>query len=123
MATCTGGDEGSGCRSLDPGGHLPVRVTTAFKRLLRLDGVNVTDVEFLPAVVVVTVVLRRRRLVCPHCVHKTRWRHDTRPAPSVWRHLDLGVWRVEVRASLRRLVCPSHGVVVEGSRSPGRERI
>jgi len=91
-----------------------VRVTTAFKRLLRLDDVNVSDVEFLPAVVVVTVVLRRRRLVCPHCGHKSRWRHDTRPAPSMWRHLDLGVWRVEVRASLRRLVCPSHGVVVEG---------
>ena len=91
-----------------------MRVTTAFKRLLRLEDVNVTDVEFLPARVVVTVVLRRRRLVCPHCGHKTRWRYDTRPAPSSWRHLDLGVWRVEVRASLRRLVCPTHGVVAEG---------
>ena len=91
-----------------------MRVTTAFKRLLRLEDVNVTDVEFLPALVVVTVVLRRRRLVCPHCEHKTRWRYDTRPAPSSWRHLDLGVWRVEVRASLRRLVCPTHGVVAEG---------
>lgn len=91
-----------------------MRVTTAFKRLLRLEDVHVTDIEFLPALVVVTVVLRRRRLVCPHCGHKTRGRHDTRPAPSSWRHLDMGVWRVEVRASLRRLVCPTHGVVVEG---------
>jgi transposase len=32
----------------------------------------------------------------------------------VWRHLDLGVWRLEVRASLRRLECPEHGVRVEG---------
>ena len=91
-----------------------MRVTTAFKRLLRLDGVNVTDVEFLPALIVVTVVLRRSRLVCPHCRFKTSVRRDTRPVPSRWRHLDLGVWRVELRASLRRLRCPSHGVVVEG---------
>jgi hypothetical protein len=56
-----------------------VRVTTAFKRLVRFDDVNVTGVEFLPAMVVVTVALRRRRLVCPHCAHKTRWRYDTLP--------------------------------------------
>ncbi len=91
-----------------------MRVTTAFKRLLRLDGVNVTNVEFLPTLIVVTVALRRRRLVCPHCRFKTSVRRDTRPVPSRWRHLDLGVWRVELRASLRRLRCPTHGVVVEG---------
>lgn len=91
-----------------------MRVTTAFKRLLRLEGVNVTAVEFGPAVVVITVVLRRRRLVCGHCGHRTRHRYDTRPVESRWRHLDLGVWRVELRAGLRRLRCPTHGVVVEG---------
>lgn len=42
-----------------------MRVTTAFKRLLRLGGVNVTNVEFFACVVVVTVALRRRRLICP----------------------------------------------------------
>ena len=91
-----------------------MRVTTAFKRLLRLDDVNVTDVTFLPALVVVTVALRRRRLHCPHCRHKTSSRYDTRPVSSSWRHLDLGVWQVEIRSSLRRLRCPEHGVVVEG---------
>lgn len=91
-----------------------MRVTTAFKRLLRLEGVNVTSVAFGPAFIVVTVVLRRRRLVCGHCGYKTRYRYDTRPVESRWRHLDLGVWRVELRASLRRLRCPAHGVVVEG---------
>lgn len=90
-----------------------MRVTTAFKRLLRLDDVNVTGVEFLVGLVVVTVALRRRRLVCPHCGFKTSARYDTRPEPSRWRHLDLGVWKVELRASLRRLSCPTHGVVVE----------
>jgi transposase len=91
-----------------------VRVTTAFKRLLRLDGVNVAAVEFLARSVRITVVLRRRRLACPHCGHTTSSRYDTRPVPSSWRHLDLGVWRVELRATLRRLRCPAHGVVVEG---------
>jgi len=91
-----------------------VRVTTAFKRLMRLDGVNVTGVTFGTAVIFVTVALRRRRLVCGHCGHKTRWRYDTRPVASTWRHLDMGRWRIEVRASLRRLRCPNHGVVVEG---------
>ena len=91
-----------------------MRVTTAFSRLLRLDGVNVTAVEFFASLIVVTVVLRRRRLVCPHCSFTTRWRYDTREEPSGWRHLDLGVWRVEIQARLRRLCCPAHGVVVEG---------
>lgn len=91
-----------------------MRVTTAFKRLLRLDGVNVVAVEFQPAQITVTVALRRRRLVCPHCDHTTRFRYDTRSEASAWRHLDLGMWRVEIRATLRRLSCPTHGVVVEG---------
>ena len=90
-----------------------MRVTTAFKRLLRLDGVNVVAVEFLPSLVAVTVALRRRRLICPHCGHKTRFRYDIRPCPSSWRHLDLGTWPLEIRATLRRLRCPTHGVVVE----------
>lgn len=90
-----------------------MRVTTAFKRLLRLDDVHVTAVEFCSTLVVVTVVLRRHRLVCPYCAHKTSSRYDLRSRPSRWRHLDLGVWRVEVRATLRRLRCPSHGVVTE----------
>lgn len=90
-----------------------MRVTTAFNRLLRLDGVNVTDVVFGITTITVTVALRRRRLHCPHCDHRTRWRYDTRPCPSTWRHLDLGVWRVQLQATLRRLSCPTHGVVVE----------
>lgn len=90
-----------------------MRVTAAFKRLLRLEGVDVTAVDFLASMVVVTVALRRRRLICPHCGHQTRSRYDTRPVSSRWRHLDLGVWRVELRADLRRLRCPDHGVVVE----------
>lgn len=92
-----------------------MRVTTAFKRLLRLEGVNVTSVAFGINVITVTVALRRRRLVCPHCGHKTRSRYDTRRRPQSWRHLDLGVWKVQIAMAepLRRLRCPDHGVVVE----------
>jgi len=91
-----------------------VRVTTAFKRLLDLSGVTVTDVEFQPSKVVVTLKLRRRQLCCPECSFSTKARYDFRPVHSTWRHLDLGRWRLEVRASLRRISCPVHGVRTEG---------
>lgn len=90
-----------------------MRVTAAFCRLLRLDGVHVREVRFDPGCVVVQVALRRRRLRCPLCAFSTAHRHDVRPVDSVWRHLDLGTWRLEVRARLRRLVCPTHGVRTE----------
>ena len=48
-----------------------MRVTTAFNRLLRLDGVNVASVVFGINVITVTVMLRRQRLVCPHCSFST----------------------------------------------------
>lgn len=91
-----------------------MRVTTAFNRLLDLDGVNVTGVEFEADVVVATVALRRRSLLCPVCGYSTRHRYDTRPVHSRWRHLDLGVWRLEVHSLLRWLWCPTHGVRTEG---------
>jgi transposase len=91
-----------------------VRVTTAFKRLMDLPGVTVSEVDFQPTKVVVTVRLRSRRLCCPDCGFSTKARYDTRPVTSTWRHLDLGRWRLEVRADLRRLVCPTHDVRTEG---------
>ena len=91
-----------------------MRVCTAFSRLLRLDGVWVRSVRFAPDRVIATVALRRRRLICPCCAYSTRDRHNRQAHESVWRHLDLGVWRLEVRATLRRLRCPVHGVLVEG---------
>jgi transposase len=92
-----------------------VRVTTAFSRLLRLGkGVVVKKVRFEPDRVIVEVALRRRRLVCPECGYSTRARKDTRPENSVWRHLDLGIWRLEVHCRRRRLWCPEHGARTEG---------
>ena len=93
-----------------------MRVSAAFSRLLKLPGVTVCDVHFDDDEHVVTVVvaLRRKRLICPQCVFSTPHRHDRRQVLSRWRHLDLGVWRLEIRAGLRRLTCPVHGVLVEG---------
>ena len=77
-------------------------------------GVTVTKVDFQPSKVVVTVKLRTRQLSCPDCGFSTKARYDLRKQASSWRHLDLGHWRLEVRAELRRLTCPVHGVRTEG---------
>jgi transposase len=91
-----------------------MRVSTAFSRLLDLSGVWVRKVRFEPDRVVVTVALRRRLLHCPKCSYSTPHRENKQLHDSVWRHLDLGRWRLEVHARLRRLRCPEHGVHVEG---------
>jgi transposase len=91
-----------------------VRVTTAFNRLLDLPGVSVRKVSFEPGCVVVSVALRRRRLECPKCSYSTAHRESVQHHDSVWRHLDLGAWRLEIHACLRRLRCPEHGALVEG---------
>jgi len=91
-----------------------VRVTTALSRLLRLKGVWIRTVRFEADRVVVDVALRRRRLICPKCEYSTRARKDTRPEDTVWRHLDLGTWRLEIHCRRRRLWCPEHGARAEG---------
>jgi hypothetical protein len=92
----------------------PMRVSTAFSRLLCLPGVWVRSVSFEPDRVIVTVSLRARLLRCPKYSYSTRHRESQQHHDSVWRHLDLGRWRLEVHARLRRLRCPEHGVLVEG---------
>jgi hypothetical protein len=55
----------------------------------------VRRVQFSPDRVVVWVALRRRRLHCPLCDFSTPHRHNLQSTDSVWRHLDLGVWRLD----------------------------
>ena len=91
-----------------------MRVTTVFNRLLALSGITVCGVSFADDHrVIVDVRLRSRRLCCPECGFTTRARYDTRPVASSWRHTDSGRWQVIVRAELRRLRCPTHGVRVQ----------
>ena len=80
---------------------------------MRLPGAVVHQVDFAADKVVVTVGLRAQRLRCPECGFTTRATYDARPVASRWRHLDLGAWRLEIRANLRRLACPTHGVRTE----------
>jgi transposase len=90
-----------------------VRITTAFKRLLRLSGASVADVSFTSEGVLVTVRLRRRRRVCAECGQTGRQLqiHDYRV--KRWRHLDLGSSRCWIECELRRLRCPTCGVRLE----------
>ena len=91
-----------------------MRATTLLNRLLDLPGVSVRGAALCPQRLVVDVRLRSRRLACPVCRYTTRSAYDTRPVPSSWRGLDFGRHVVTVRASLRRLDCPQHGVRVQG---------
>jgi transposase len=89
-----------------------VRVTTAFKRLLRLPGASVIDVSFTGDGVVVTVRRRRRRRVCSGCGQTGRLHvHDRRL--KRWRHLDLGASRCWIECELRLLRCRDCGVRLE----------
>jgi len=90
-----------------------VRVTTAFKRLLRLAGASVIDVSFAAEGVIVTVRLTRRRRVCSVCGQAGRHLeiHDRRV--KRWRHLDLGSTRCVIESELRLLRCSDCGVRFE----------
>lgn len=88
-----------------------MRVSTAFNRLVQLEGASVEAVKFGSEGVVVSVRLRRRRRVCSRCGQIVFVTHDT--ARRRWRHLDLGGVRCFVEARLRRVRCPDCGVRVE----------
>ena len=90
-----------------------MRVTTLLNKLLDVPGISATGVSLRGRKMLVDVRLRARRLACPSCEFTTRARYDTRRESSCWRHLDFGSYLVIVRADLRRLACPTHGVHVE----------
>ena len=90
-----------------------MRITTAFKRLLRLSDASVVDVPLTSEGVLVTVRLRRRGRVCAKCGQTGRQLqiHDRRV--KRWRHLDLGANRCVIECELRRLRCRDCGVRLE----------
>jgi transposase len=90
-----------------------VRATTLLNRVLDLPGISVSAVAWQGSRLVVDVRLRADRLGCPLCGFTTRAGYDTREVPSWWRSLDFGPHVVIVRALLRRLECPEHGVRIQ----------
>jgi hypothetical protein len=62
-----------------------VRVTAAFSRLLKIDGITERKVEFGDQAIEVTIRPRRRRLVCPLYAYSCRSRMTLgqRPRPGV----------------------------------------
>jgi transposase len=79
-----------------------VRVTTAFNRVLGLDGAWVTDVDFTDAGIVISVRARTKVYRCP-CGWSTRARYDV--SRRRWRHLDFGASRVWLEADIARIDC------------------
>lgn len=87
-----------------------MRVTTAFNRLLHLEGATVTAVAFGDDGVVVDVRRRKRRVECP-CGWTCRAFYDR--TVRRWRHLDAAGTKVWLRAEIRRVDCPDCGVRTE----------
>jgi len=85
-----------------------MRVVTAFKRMLRLDGwASVTDVSFDAKGVIVTLKLRkRRRRVCSVCGQTGRHLEIVDYRVKRWRHLDLGVCRCLLECELEEAALP-----------------
>jgi transposase len=93
-----------------------MRVATLFKRLLRIDGVRVVDVELTedergPLVVVRVERRRRRVLACSGCGQVMRAVYDH--VERRWRHRDVLGVRCQIRCRLCRLCCPECGVQPE----------
>ena len=93
-----------------------MRVTTLFKRLLRLGRERVVAVELCDddegERLVIDLARPGRRLMrCPGCEYRTRAVYDR--TMRTWRHLDALRTRVLLRAEVRRIDCPECGVVSE----------
>jgi transposase len=79
-----------------------MRATTAFNRIIAIDGVAVSGVTFAPEGVVVNIRRRRRRHQCP-CGWTTRAHYDR--STRRWRHLDLGLTKCFLEAEICRIEC------------------
>jgi len=87
-----------------------VRATTAFNRMLAIDGATVASVTFTGDGIVVELARRFRRLTCPVCGWSTRAGYDT--STRRWRHIDAGSSKIWLQAEIRRLSCRPCGRVV-----------
>ena len=84
-----------------------MRVSTAFNRMLDIDGASVTDVSFTDDGIVVTLRRRSRRHRCPCGGFASRYDRSLRR----WRHLDLAASKLWLEAEIWRVDCRSCGRV------------
>ena len=87
-----------------------MRVTTAFNRMLAIEGATVASVVFASEGAVVGLRRRVRRLTCAVCGWSTAAGYDR--SVRRWRHLDAGSSKVWLEAEIRRLDCRCCGKVV-----------
>ena len=93
------------------GAHPPMRATSLLKtvfgiKFTRVIGVSFTDDGLVCDVAPTTTVAR-----CGSCCGKVRDIYDRRE--RLWRHLDLGGMKTELRYAIRRVDCPRCGVTTE----------
>ena len=85
-----------------------MRVTTAFNRVLQIQGTSVSSVDFFADEIVIGVRRTARVHRCP-CGRKIRGRYDT--SRRRWRHIDMAASKVWLEADLARVWCPTCGRV------------
>lgn len=88
-----------------------MRVTTAFNRVLDIEGADVVSVDLGGKEVVVGLRSRTRKLRCA-CGFTTSARYDSRGRRR-WRHVDLANRILWLEAEIRRIDCPTCGVRTE----------
>jgi transposase len=87
-----------------------MRATTLLRTLIALQDTIVTGYEFDDEGIIIDVRPSRRVSRCSECGRKAP-KYDARE--RLWRHLDLGGIRCELRYRLRRVSCSTCGVKVE----------
>jgi len=103
--------QSAGCLKVSDYEEDDVRATTAFNRMLALEGGWVRDVAFEAEGVIVTVAVAAKKPVCSGCGARELGIKEHRA--KRWRHLDLGGSKWFLECVLRRLYCPGCGDVYE----------
>lgn len=93
-------------------GQDPVRATTLLNKLLRFKSTRVVGVSFTEDGLLCDVEPTTSIPRCGGCGCKVAKVYDRR-APRLWRHLDLGGMKTELRYGLRRVDCRRCGVTSE----------
>ena len=88
-----------------------MRAITLLKKLLPFSRMILTDVRFEEGGLTIVKAKVRGRARCPICGKKRPIHQSPKPGakPRRWRHLDLGVRRLYIEASLRRVDCKKCG--------------